>query len=129
RNLAARAQGAGDADRVVVSAARQRLVAGIFVMEARGPQALKGVREPMVLYRVVQPSGVRSRLDVAAGRLTPFVGRDLELATLIDRWERAAEGEGQNVLIVGEAGGGEARPRSPLPHRAAPAPPTPPGGR
>src|SRR5262249_43263935 len=109
RNLAARAQGAGDADRVVVSAARQRLVAGIFVMEARGPQALKGVREPMVLYRVVEPSGVRSRLDVAAGRLTPFVGRDLELATLVDRWQRAAEGEGQNVLVVGEAGVGKSR--------------------
>src|SRR5262245_25640907 len=57
-NLAARVQGAADADTVVVSAATQRLVAGIFVMDDRGPQALKGVRDPMVLYRVVQPSGV-----------------------------------------------------------------------
>src|SRR5215831_11709631 len=108
-NVAARVQGAADPDTVVVSAVTQRLVAGIFVMEDRSPQALKGVREPMVLYRVLQPSGVRSRLDVAAGRLTPFVGRDLELGTLVDRWERAAEGEGQNVLIVGEAGVGKSR--------------------
>jgi class 3 adenylate cyclase/tetratricopeptide (TPR) repeat protein len=108
-NLAARVQGAADPDTVVISAATQRLVAGIFVMEDRGPQALKGVRDPMVLYRVVQPSGVRSRLDVAAGRLTPFVGRDLEVGTLVDRWERAAEGEGQNVLVVGEAGVGKSR--------------------
>ena len=52
---------------------------------------------------------MRSRLAVAAGRLTPFVGRDVELATLVERWERAADGEGQNVLLVGEAGVGKSR--------------------
>src|SRR6185295_8859043 len=108
-NIAARVQGAAEPDTVVVTAATQRLVAGIFVLEDRGPQALKGVREPVTLYRVVQPSGVRSRLAVAAGRLSPFVGREVELATLVERWERAADGEGQNVLIVGEAGVGKSR--------------------
>ncbi len=108
-NVAARVQGAAEPDTVVISAATQRLVAGLFVVEDRGPQALKGVREPVTLYRVVQPSGVRSRLDVAAGRLTRFVGRDIELATLIDRWERAQDGEGQNVVVLGEAGVGKSR--------------------
>src|SRR6185369_17475114 len=94
---------------VVITAATQRRVAGMFVVEGRGPEMLKGVREPVVLYRVVQPSGMRSRLDVAAGRLTRFVGREVELATLIDRWRRAQDGEGQNVLVVGEAGVGKSR--------------------
>jgi len=80
-NIAARVQGAADPNTVVVTAATQRLVPGIFVLEDRGPQALKGVREPVPLYRVVQPSGVRSRLAVAAGHLTRFVGREVELAT------------------------------------------------
>ena len=78
-NIAARVQAAAEPDTVVVTAATQRLAAGIFVVEDRGPQELKGVREPVVLYRVVRPSGVRSRLDVAAGRLTRFVGREMEL--------------------------------------------------
>jgi predicted ATPase len=108
-NVAARVQGAAEPDTVVVSAATQRLVAGMFVVEDRGPQALKGVREPVPLYRVVQPSGVRSRLDVAAGRLTHFVGREVELATLVDRWERAADGEGETVVVLGEAGVGKSR--------------------
>jgi class 3 adenylate cyclase len=69
-NIAARVQSAAEPDTVVVTAATQRLVPGIFVLEDRGPQALKGVREPVPLYRDVQPSGVRSRLAVAAGRLT-----------------------------------------------------------
>src|SRR5207247_595429 len=67
-NVAARVQSAAEPDTVVITAATQRLVGGLFVVEDRGPQALKGVREPVPLYRVVQPSGVRSRLDVAAGR-------------------------------------------------------------
>jgi class 3 adenylate cyclase/tetratricopeptide (TPR) repeat protein len=108
-NVAARVQSAAEPDTVVITAATQRLVTGMFVVEDRGPQALKGVREPVTLYRVVQPSGVRSRLDVAAGRLTRFVGREIELATLVERWERARDGEGQNVLIVGEAGVGKSR--------------------
>ncbi len=85
-NVAARVQGAAAPDTVVISAATQRLVAGMFVVEDRGPQELKGVREPVTLYRVLQPSGVRSRLDVVAGRLTRFVGRDMEIGTLLDRW-------------------------------------------
>lgn len=42
-------------------------------------------------------------------RLTPLVGRHQEIATLQDRWERAQEGDGQAVLISGEAGVGKSR--------------------
>jgi class 3 adenylate cyclase/predicted ATPase len=108
-NVAARVQGAAAPDTVVLTAATQRLVAGLFVVEDRGPQLLKGVREAVTLYRVVRPSGVRSRLAVAAGHLTRFVGRDMELGTLVDRWERAQDGEGQNVIVLGEAGVGKSR--------------------
>src|SRR5271168_4649912 len=108
-NVAARVQSAAEPDTVAITAATQRLVAGLFVVEERGAQSLKGVREPVALYRVVRPSGMHSRLDIAAGRLTGFVGREPELATVIDHWERAQDGEGQNILIVGEAGVGKSR--------------------
>jgi class 3 adenylate cyclase/tetratricopeptide (TPR) repeat protein len=123
-NVAARLQGLAAPDAVVMSATTQRLVPGMFVVEELGPQALKGVAEPVVCYRVLQPSGVRSRLDVAAGHLTRFVGRDAELGTLVDRWERAADGEGQNVLIVGEAGVGKSRLAYQLRERLATTPHT-----
>ena len=84
-------------------------MAGLFVIEDRGPQLLAGVREPVTLYRVLQPSRVRNRLDVGAGHLTRFVGREVELAILVDRWERAQDGEGQSVLVLGEAGVGKSR--------------------
>ncbi len=108
-NIAARVQGAAEPDTVVITAATQRLVAGLFVVEERGAQRLKGVPEPVVLYRVVQPSGVRSRLEVSAGRHTPFVGRQTEIGVLRDAWERVVEGLGQTVLVQGEAGLGKSR--------------------
>jgi class 3 adenylate cyclase/tetratricopeptide (TPR) repeat protein len=123
-NVAARLEAAAAPDTVVASGTTLRLARGIFVTEDLGALALKGVPEPVPAQRVVQPSGVRSRLDVAAGRLTRFVGRDAELGTLVDRWERAADGEGQNVLVVGEAGVGKSRLAYQLRERLAATPHT-----
>jgi class 3 adenylate cyclase len=49
-NIAARVQSAAEPAIVVITAATQRRVAGMFVVEERGPEMLKGVREPVTLY-------------------------------------------------------------------------------
>jgi class 3 adenylate cyclase/tetratricopeptide (TPR) repeat protein len=110
-NIAARVQALAPSDALLITAATHRLVSGLFVVEDRGAQALKGYDRPIQVYRVVQPSGVRGRLEAAAATrgLTPFVGREEELRLLINRWERALDGEGQVALIVGEAGIGKSR--------------------
>jgi class 3 adenylate cyclase len=110
-NIAARVQAAAEPSTVVVTDAVHRLVSGLFVVENCGTPVLKGIERQIQLYRVVQPSGVRGRLQAAAAvsGLTPFVGREDELRLLMNRWERALEGEGQMALIVGEAGIGKSR--------------------
>jgi tetratricopeptide (TPR) repeat protein len=110
-NIAARVQTVAEPGTVVITDAVHRLVSGLFVVEDRGAQALKGVERPVQLYQVVQPSGVRGRLEAAAAArgLTPFVGREDELRLLMNRWERALEGDGQVALIIGEAGIGKSR--------------------
>ena len=110
-NVAARVQSAAESDSVFVTAATHRLISGLFITEDRGTQTLKGIAEPLPLYRIVRPSGARGRLEAAAAArgLTPFVGRDDELRLLTSRWERAREGEGQVALIIGEAGIGKSR--------------------
>src|SRR5205823_12340488 len=76
-NIAARVQTLAEPNTVLITAATQRLVAGLFVVEEGSSHQVKGVPEAVVVYRVVQPSGVRRRFGAAAGRgLTPFVGRD-----------------------------------------------------
>jgi class 3 adenylate cyclase/tetratricopeptide (TPR) repeat protein len=110
-NIAARVQEAAAPGTVVITEDTHRLVSGLFVVEARGAPALKGIERPIELHRIVQPSGARGRLEaVAAGRgLTPFVGREDELRLLMSRWESVQDGEGQVTLIIGEAGIGKSR--------------------
>ena len=110
-NIAARVQAVAEPGTVLITDAVQRLVSGLFVVESRGGSTLKGVERPLQLYKVVQPSEVRGRLEAAAATrgLTPFVGREDELRSLMSRWERSREGEGQVALIIGEAGIGKSR--------------------
>jgi predicted ATPase len=106
-NIAARAQASAEPGSVVVTARVQRQVAGLFVAEERGSHQLKGVPEPVTLFRLVRASGGGRR--AGQRHLTPLVGRDEEIAMLMRRWERARQGDGQLVLIVGEPGLGKSR--------------------
>jgi class 3 adenylate cyclase len=92
-NIAARAQALAEPGSVVVTARVQRQVAGLFVAEERGSHELKGVPEPVTLYRIVRASGGGRR--AGQRHLTPLVGRDEEMAMLMRRWERARQGDGQ----------------------------------
>jgi class 3 adenylate cyclase len=98
-NTAARVQALAEPGSVVVTARVQRQVAGLFVAEERGTHELKGVPEPMTLFRLVRVSGGGRR--AGQRHLTPLVGRDEEIAMLKRRWERARHGDGQFVLLVG----------------------------
>jgi AAA ATPase domain/Adenylate and Guanylate cyclase catalytic domain len=106
-NIAGRAQALAEPGTVVVTARVQRQVAGLFVAEERGSHELKGVPQPVLLLRIVRASGGGRR--AGQRHLTPLIGRDEEIATLTRRWERARQGDGQLVLIVGEPGLGKSR--------------------
>jgi class 3 adenylate cyclase/predicted ATPase len=106
-NVAARVQALAEPGAVLVTARVQRQVAGLFVAEERGSHALKGVPEPVALFRLIRASGGGRR--GGQRQLTPLVGRDDEMAMLLRRWERARQGDGQLVMIVGEPGLGKSR--------------------
>ena len=106
-NIAARVQSAAEPGTLLVTAGVQRQVAGLFVVEDKGPHELKGVAGKPTLYRIVRASGGGRRID--ARSLTPLVGRDDERALLLRRWQRARQGEGQWLQIVGEPGLGKSR--------------------
>jgi hypothetical protein len=104
-NIAARVQAAAEPDTIAITDATHRLVSGLFVVEDRGAQELKGIERPLQLYRVVRPSGMRGRFPAMAAMrgMTPFVGREDELRRLVSRWERALDGEGQKPLLLQRA--------------------------
>jgi class 3 adenylate cyclase/predicted ATPase len=109
-NIAARIQGLAAPNTLLISDATLRLVQGYFEYQELGEHTLRGVTAPVVVYRVLNESGARGRLDVAATRgLTPLVGRESEVTLLQERWEQAKSGQGQVVLLTGDAGIGKSR--------------------
>lgn len=120
-NLAARMQALAEPGSVVMSENTHRLIEGLVEVRELGARDVKGKAEPVHVYEALRPSRWRSRVDRRVGDgLAPFVGRERELAALLDRFEAAASGAGQAVLIGGEAGLGKSRLVHELRERTAP---------
>jgi class 3 adenylate cyclase/predicted ATPase len=110
-SLAARLQTSAAPGAVVIAPGTRRLLGGLFDLADLGRHTLKGFAAPVRSWRVLGPSAAEGRFEArrrAAG-LTPLVGREHELALLLDRWHLAADGEGQVVLLSGEPGIGKSR--------------------
>jgi class 3 adenylate cyclase/tetratricopeptide (TPR) repeat protein len=108
-NLAARLQQVARPGSVVVSEATHRVVEGFFETLDLGQVVVKG-HEPVQAFEVLRPRGSRSRIEIGGQRgLTPFVGRERELALLLDRFGEVAAGRGQVVFVAGDAGIGKSR--------------------
>jgi len=108
-NLAARLQEVAESGQVVIGSTTRRLVGERFDLTDLGPQALKGLPESARAFVALGERALESRFEAHGGQVLPMVGRDQELALLLDRWAQAKAGEGQSVLLVGEAGIGKSR--------------------
>ena len=116
-NLAARLQAIASPNCVLISEVTQRLVAGRFELEALDPQPVKGLREPVRAFRPTRIYTTDRFEAATTSGLSPFVGRRSELELLYERWTQAKDGEGQVVLLSGEAGIGKSRILSEIRHR------------
>jgi DNA-binding SARP family transcriptional activator len=106
--IAIRLLGLAKAGEVIVSADTRQRVAGYFLFSVVSERRRNGLPEDIQAFRVVDATSATHRLS-AAQRLTPFVGRKLELAYLMNTWERVRRGSFQALLISGEAGIGKSR--------------------
>ena len=109
-NVAARLQGLAAPNTLVISAATFQLLGGFFACQPFGTPLLKGLAQPLAVYRVLYESMARSRLEAASSTgWTPLVGREQEIGVLLERWAQVKDGLGQVVLLSGEAGIGKSR--------------------
>jgi class 3 adenylate cyclase/predicted ATPase len=109
-NLAARLQALAEPGAVVIGEQTRRLIGNLFELEELQRVALRGFATPQRAFRVRGESAAEGRFEAMHGSvLAPLVGREHELAILMERWERARDGEGQVVLLGGEPGIGKSR--------------------
>jgi class 3 adenylate cyclase len=109
-NLAARLQGIAKANMVVICDSTRRLLGNLFELEDLGPRDLKGITDPTRAWAALRASSAEGRFEAMhASGLTALVGREEEFELLLRRWSRAKSGEGQVVLLSGEAGIGKSR--------------------
>ena len=119
-NLAARLQGIAEPNTVVIAESTRRLLGNLFELEDLGAKDLKGIAEPVRTWAALRASSVESRFEALhATGLTALVGREEELELLLRRWSKAKTGEGQVVLLSGEAGIGKSRLTAALLERLA----------
>jgi predicted ATPase len=108
--LAARMEQTATPGTIRLSAATLRLVEGLVQVTALGPVPVKGLSEPVEVCELVGAGPARTPLQAFAARgLTPFVGRQAELAALHQALEQAGAGHGQVMAIIGEPGVGKTR--------------------
>lgn len=108
-NLAARLQAAASPQSVVVDGPTYRELRSSFLMEPLPPLNLKGFSEPVLAWRALAPLPRESRFSARLSAPSPVVGRDAELALILESWRRASHGDGQAVLVSGEPGIGKSR--------------------
>jgi class 3 adenylate cyclase/tetratricopeptide (TPR) repeat protein len=109
-NLAARLQGLAEPNIVVIAESTRKLLGNLFELEDLGARDLKGIAGSVRAWTALRSSGMESRFEALhASGLTELVGREEELELLLRRWSKAKTGEGQVVLLSGEAGIGKSR--------------------
>jgi hypothetical protein len=109
-NLAARLQGIAEPNMLVIAESTRRLLGSLFELQDLGVRDLKGLAGPTRAWAALRASSVASRFEALhTSGLTALVGREEELELLLRRWSRAKTGEGQVVLLSGEAGVGKSR--------------------
>ena len=119
-NLAARLQSIAEPDTVVIAEGTRKLLGNLFELQDLGAKDLKGIAGPVRAWAALRPSSAESRFEALhATGLTALVGREEEFELLLRRWAKAKSGEGQVVLLSGEAGIGKSRLTAALLERLA----------
>jgi class 3 adenylate cyclase len=109
-NLAMRMESMAEPGSTLISEQTYRLIKEYFDCEDLGLVSVKGKEEPQQTYKLIKTSEVQTRIEASVSKgLVRFVGRKNSLASIQNAWDKAVNGSGQVLGVVGEAGVGKSR--------------------
>jgi class 3 adenylate cyclase len=109
-NLAARLQALANPNQILMAPQTRRLIGRMFELADLGEHRVKGLEHEVRVWRVLRPSSIETRFEARQpSQPTPMIGREAELAVLLEQYRKAEGGQGQIVLIAGEPGIGKSR--------------------
>jgi tetratricopeptide (TPR) repeat protein len=110
-NIAHRLEQIASPNTAFLSGQTFRLTVGTIAARPLGKLELRGLSEAIETYELIGPSGRRDRWHARShGRaLSPFIGREAELALIREAQANVVAGRGEVVLLIGTAGTGKSR--------------------
>jgi len=109
-HVASRVEQLAQPGTIALTAQTLKLLAGQVDVAPLGPFDVKGLAQPIELYRLLGIRAERSRIRGPQDRpLSRFIGRSLEMGVLSETLRKARAGHGQLVAVVGEPGVGKSR--------------------
>lgn len=109
-NLAARLMSKAGPGEILISTQAARRQMDMFELQALPPVTLKGKKEPVPVFRLLnrKQTGILSS-GGAARHASPMIGRKRELALAIGRLQLARKKRGQVIALAADAGMGKTR--------------------
>ncbi len=109
-HLASRIEQLARPGSVFMTAATQALIEGFFETQSLGAKPVKGMSRDVQVFELIRRTRLVTRWEARSAReLTNFVGRRVELESLLRSADRALSGQGELIALVGEAGMGKSR--------------------
>src|SRR5438270_11112740 len=109
-NVASRLEGAATRGQIFVSHSAYRLSAGAFRFRQLEPIQVKGKREPLKVYELLEAKVQPDKIRGLEGLVSPLVGRASEFNAITNALAVSKRGDrGAIVLVHGDAGVGKSR--------------------
>ena len=108
-NVASRLQGVAASGQIVVSQSTYRLTSGSFDFRPLEPVCVKGKKEPLTVFELIEAKSQPGKIRGLEGLTAPLVGREWECKVITKAIAATTSGQGTMVLVYGDAGVGKSR--------------------
>jgi class 3 adenylate cyclase/tetratricopeptide (TPR) repeat protein len=108
-NVASRLEGVATAGQILVTQSTYRLTRGIFEFRPMEPIRVKGKKDSLAIFELIEAKTQRDTMHGLEGLMSPLVGREWECKVMRKALAATKLGRSSLILVYGDAGVGKSR--------------------